>query len=70
MNKSSITDEEFIKITESCQTVAQASKLCGMSYKTYIRKAKALGIFHKIKKELIIIFIVYTYIIIIHLFYY
>lgn len=51
MNKSAITDEEFIKITENCQTMAQASKLCGMSYRTYIAKAKALGIFHKIKNQ-------------------
>ena len=51
MSKSSITDEEFIEITEHCQTMTQASKLCGMSYWAYIAKANALGIAHKIKNQ-------------------
>ena len=51
MNKSSITDEEFIKITENSQTVAQASKLCGMSYRTYINRAKQLNVFQIIKNQ-------------------
>ena len=51
MSKSSITDEEFIEITEHCQTMTQASKLCGMSYRAYIAKANALGIAHKIKNQ-------------------
>ena len=51
MSKSSITDEEFIEITEHCQTMTQASKLCGMPYWAYIAKANALGIAHKIKNQ-------------------
>ena len=51
MNKSSITDEEFIKITESCQTMAQASKLCGMPYSSYVKKAKELNLYHIIKNR-------------------
>ena len=51
MSKSSITDEEFIEITEHCQTMTQASKLCGMSYRAYSAKANALGIAHKIKNQ-------------------
>lgn len=51
MSKSSITDEEFIEITEHCQTMTQASKLCGMSYRAYIAKANMLGIAHKIKNQ-------------------
>ena len=46
MNKSTISDDEFIKITENCQTVAQASKLCGMSYKNYIKRAKELNVYY------------------------
>lgn len=51
MNKSTITDDEFIEITKQRQTVAQASKLCGMSYRTYIAKAKELNVFHMIKNQ-------------------
>jgi hypothetical protein len=40
MNKSTISDEEFIKITLQSQTMAQASKLCGMSYRAYSKKLK------------------------------
>ena len=42
-NKSNFTDDEIVRITESCQTMAQAAKLCGMAYTTFIRKAKALN---------------------------
>lgn len=45
MNKSTITDEEFIKITTNCPTMAQASILCGMSYSNFIRKAKKLNVY-------------------------
>lgn len=51
MNKSTISDEEFIKITSQSQTVAQASKLCGMSYRSYIERAKELNVFHLIKNQ-------------------
>lgn len=51
MNKSTVTDEEFIAITEKCQTVAQASKLCGMSYRNYINRAKELNVFDSIKNQ-------------------
>ena len=45
MNKSSITDEEFIKITENCPTMAQAAIFCGMAYSSFIRRAKKLGVY-------------------------
>lgn len=45
INKSNISDEDFIKITENSQTMAQASILCGMAYNTFIRRAKKLGVY-------------------------
>lgn len=51
MSKSTITDEEFIAITKKCQTMAQASKLCGMSYRAYSAKAKELNVFHLIANQ-------------------
>ena len=51
MNKSTITDEEFIEITKQSQTMAQASKLCGMSYRAYISRAKELNVFHLIANQ-------------------
>ena len=44
-NKSNFTDEEFIKITQLCQTMAQASKLLGMSYKSFRKRAIELNCF-------------------------
>jgi hypothetical protein len=44
-NKSNFTDKEFIKITQNCQTMAQASKLLGMSYKSFRKKAIELNCF-------------------------
>lgn len=51
MNKRSISKERFIKITKQSQTAAQASKLCGMSYRTYIHYAKEYGVYHLIKNQ-------------------
>lgn len=51
MNKSTITDDEFIAITKHSQTVAQASKSCGMSYRNYIKRAKELNVFDSIKNQ-------------------
>lgn len=45
MNKSTITDEEFITITNNCQTMAQASILCGMKYSSFKRRAILLGVY-------------------------
>lgn len=42
-NKSNFTDDEIVRITENCHSMAQAAKLCGMSYTTFIRKAKSLS---------------------------
>lgn len=40
-----MTDEEICIITKNCQTMAQAAKMCGMAYTTFIRRAKKLGIY-------------------------
>ena len=40
-----MTDEEFIAIVEQCQTMAQASKLCGMAFGTFKRRAIKLGVY-------------------------
>ena len=45
MKSEQISDEEFIRITNSAQSMFYASKLCGMAYTTFIRRAKALGIY-------------------------
>jgi len=45
-NKSDFSDEEFVKITQTCQTMAQASKLLGMSYKSFRKKAIELNCFN------------------------
>lgn len=42
-NKSVFTDKEFVEITNKCQTMAQAAKMLGMAYSSFIRKAKALN---------------------------
>ena len=42
-NKSDFTDEEFVEITNKCQTMAQAAKMLGMAYTSFIRRAKALN---------------------------
>ena len=43
--KNRITDQEMIDITIKSQTMALAAKRCGMSYTTFIRHAKRLGIY-------------------------
>lgn len=40
-----MTDEEIILITQKSGTMALAAKRCGMTYTTFIRKAKKLGIY-------------------------
>ena len=45
MRKNDLSDEEFIKIVETAQSMFYASKLCGMAYTTFIRRAKALGVY-------------------------
>lgn len=42
-NKSDSTDKEFVEITNKCQTMAQAAKMLGMAYASFIRKAKTLN---------------------------
>lgn len=37
-NKSDFTDKEFVEITNKCQTMAQAAKMLGMAYFSFIRK--------------------------------
>lgn len=44
-NKSNFTDEEFIEITETSQTMALAARRLGMSYSVFARRAKKLGCF-------------------------
>ena len=45
MNRTELSDEEFIKIVETAQSMFYAAKLCGMAYTTFIRRAKKLGIY-------------------------
>lgn len=45
MNRTELSDEEFIKIVETAQSMFYASKLCGMAYTTFIRRAKKLGVY-------------------------
>lgn len=45
MNRTEISDEEFIKIVSTAQSMFHAAKLCGMAYTTFIRRAKKLGIY-------------------------
>ena len=40
-----MTDNEIITITRKSKSMALAAKRCGMSYTTFIRKAKRLGIY-------------------------
>lgn len=40
-----MTDKEIIEITKQSKTMALAARRCGMAYTTFIRKAKALGIY-------------------------
>jgi hypothetical protein len=40
-----ISDEEFIKITENCQSMTLAAKLTGMSYDSFKQRAKELKCF-------------------------
>lgn len=43
--KNRITDQEIIEITAMSQTMALAAKRCGMTYTTFIRHAKRLGVY-------------------------
>lgn len=43
--KNDLSDAEFIKIVESAGSMLYASKLCGMAYTTFIKRAKKLGIY-------------------------
>lgn len=45
MNRTEISDEEFITIVSTAQSMFYAAKLCGMAYTTFIRRAKKLGIY-------------------------
>lgn len=45
MKSEQLSDEEFIRITNSAQSMLYASKLCHMAYNTFIRRAKKLGIY-------------------------
>ena len=45
MNKTELSDEEFIKRVSTAQSMFYAAKLCGMAYSTFIRRAKKLGIY-------------------------
>jgi len=45
MRKNDLSDEEFIKIVETAQSMLYASKLTGMSYTSFVRPAKALGVY-------------------------
>ena len=38
-----MSDEEFIKIVNECKSMVYASKMVGMSYNSFIRKAKKLN---------------------------
>lgn len=41
-----LSDSEFIEIVNKCQTMAQAARMVGMAYTTFIRRAKKLGCYH------------------------
>jgi hypothetical protein len=43
--KSELSDEDFISIVERCKTMSQASKLCGMAFSSFRRKAILLGVY-------------------------
>lgn len=43
--KSELSDEDFIAIVEQCKTMSQASKLCGMAFNSFRRKAISLGVY-------------------------
>lgn len=45
MKSEQLSDEEFIRITNSAQSMLYASKLCGMAYNTFIRRAKKLVVY-------------------------
>lgn len=45
MNRTNLSDEEFIKIVETAQSMLYASRLCHMAYTTFIRRAKKLGVY-------------------------
>lgn len=45
MNRTELSDEEFIKIVETAQSMFYAAKLCGMAYTSFIRRAKKFGIY-------------------------
>lgn len=43
--KNDLSDAEFIQIVKNAGSMLYASKLCGMAYTTFIRRAKKLGIY-------------------------
>ena len=45
MAKSTITDEEFIKIAQNAKSMFHASVLCGTNYKAFKKRAKKLNVF-------------------------
>jgi hypothetical protein len=45
MRKNDLSDEEFIAIVEKAQSMLYASKLCGMAYTSFKRRAISLGVF-------------------------
>lgn len=45
MRKNDLSDEDFIKIVSTAQSMFYAAKLCGMAYNTFIRRAKKLGVY-------------------------
>lgn len=44
--KETFNDEYFISIVKSCQTMAQAAKMCGMAFGTFKRRALKLGVYN------------------------
>lgn len=43
--KTKLSDKEFISIVEQCQTMAYASKMTGMSFSSFKRRAQQLGVY-------------------------
>lgn len=41
-----MTDEEFLEIVKNSQSMTHASKLCGMSFNSFKRKAISLGVYN------------------------
>lgn len=45
MKENDLSDQEFIEIVKQTKSMLYASKLCGMAYTTFIRRAKKLGVY-------------------------